>query len=88
MVFSDPNGRFLICDIVTNSKCLTVANIYTPNEDDPNFFLSSFKCKGIIIGGDINLVLNVGLDKRGGLARTHKNSFKSDSKLFRKPWFA
>ena len=55
--FSDPNGRFLICDIVTNSKCLTVANIYAPNEDDPNFFqaffdhLSSFKCKEIYLVG-------------------------------------
>ena len=37
-VFSDPNGRFLICDIVADSKRLTVANIYAPNEDDPNFF--------------------------------------------------
>ena len=56
-VFSDPNGRFLICDIVADSKRLTVANIYAPNEDDPNFFqvffdhLSSFKCEEIIIGG-------------------------------------
>ena len=30
----------------------------------------------IIIGGDFNLVLNVGLDKRGGLATTHKNALK------------
>ena len=37
-VFSDPNGRFIICDIVADSKILTVANIYAPNEDDPNFF--------------------------------------------------
>ena len=81
-VFSDPNGRFLICDIVANSRCLTVANIYAPNEDDPIFFqgffdhLSSFKCEEIIIGGDFNLVLNVEKDKRGGLARTHKNALK------------
>ena len=27
-VFSDPNGWFLICDIVADSKRLTVANIY------------------------------------------------------------
>ena len=81
-VFSDPNGRFLICDIVADSKRLTVANIYAPNEDDPNFFqvffdhLSNFKCEEIIIGGEFNLVLDVEKDKRGGLARTHKNAFK------------
>ena len=27
-VFSDPNGRFIICDIVADGKRLTVANIY------------------------------------------------------------
>ena len=81
-VFSDPNGRFLICDIDADSKCLTVANIYAPNEDDPNFFqaffdhLSNFKCGEIIIGGDFNLVFDVEKDKRGGLARTHKNALK------------
>ena len=37
-IFSDPNGRFLICNIVVESKRLTVAHIYAPNEDDPNFF--------------------------------------------------
>ena len=70
-VFSDPNGRFLICDIVAESKRLTVANIYAPNEDDPNFFqvffdhLSSFTCEKIIIGRDFNLVLDVE-KKQGG----------------------
>ena len=81
-IFSDPNGRFLICDIVADSKRLTVANIYVPIEDDPNFFqvffdhLSNFTCQEIIIGGDFNLVLDVEKDKRGGLARTHKNALK------------
>ena len=69
-VFSDPNGRFIICDIETNSKPLTLANIYVPNEDDPNFFraffdhLSSFHCEEIIIGGDFNLVLDLNKDKK------------------------
>ena len=30
--FVDPNGRFVICDIETNSKLLTLANVYAPNE--------------------------------------------------------
>ena len=78
-VFWDPNGRF-ICDIVADSKRLTVANICAPNEDYPNFFhsffdhLSSFRGEKIIIGGDFNLVLDVKKDKRGGLARTHQKA--------------
>ena len=55
-----------------------MANIYAPNEDDPNFFhsffdhLSSFRGEEIIIGG----VLDVEKDKRGGLARTHQKARK------------
>ena len=59
-----------------------MANIYAPNEDDPNFFraffdhLSSFHCEEIITGGDFNLVLDLNKDKKGGLAKTHKNALK------------
>ena len=78
--YSDPGGRFIICDLITNGKILTLANIYAPNEDDPDFFnsffnhLLDFSCEEITIGGDFNLVLDVGKDKKGGLARTHKKS--------------
>jgi len=71
-VFADPNGHFIICEIEANSKPLTLANIYAPNEDDPNFFcaffdhLSSFHCEEIIIGADFNLVLDFNKDKKGG----------------------
>ena len=65
-----------------------MANIYAPNEDDPNFFqfffsdhLLSFKCEEIIIGGDFNIVLDVKKDKRSGLARTHQKGIKSDSRF-------
>ena len=81
-VFVDPNGRSVICDIETNSKLLTLANVYAPNEDDPDFFqavfshLSSFNCEEFIIGGDFNLVLDLVKDKKGGLPRTHKNALK------------
>ena len=70
--YTDPKGRF------TNGKHITLANIYAPNEDDPNFFTSvfnqllDFKCEEIIVGGDFTLVLDVDKDKKGGLARTHK----------------
>ena len=60
-----------------------MANIYALHEDDPNFFQVFFSItyqtlnvKKIIIGGDFNLVLDLEKDKRGGLARTHKNALK------------
>ena len=34
----------------------------------------TLNCEDIIIGGDFNLVLDTGKDKKGGLATTHQNS--------------
>ena len=61
--FSDPNGRFIICDIETEKKCITIATVYAPNEVDPQFFMSfcdhlmDFACEEIVGGGDFNLNL-------------------------------
>ena len=41
-VFSDLNGCFIICDIVADSKRLTVANIYTSNKMVQTSFSSFF----------------------------------------------
>ena len=79
-IFSDSNGRFVIRDIETEQTCVTLATLYAPNVDDPKFFelffdhLYDFECDEIIIGGDFNLVLNIDMDKKGGLARTHLKS--------------
>ena len=41
--YTDPEGRFIICDLNTNGKQITLLNIYAPNEDDPStFFISVF----------------------------------------------
>ena len=75
--YSNPKGRFNICDIKTNQKIFTLATIYAPNDDDPAFFesffshLQDFRCDDIILGGDFNLALNLEKDKKGGLAKTH-----------------
>ena len=37
---------------------------------------SLIHCEEIIIGGDFNLVLDPNKDKKGGLAKTHKNALK------------
>jgi len=78
--FLNPAGRFIICNLKTNEKCVTLANVYALSEDGGNFFnsffgyLLDFNCEGIIIGGDFNLILDTIKDKKGRLARTHQNS--------------
>ena len=68
--YADPMGRFIICDLTINGKYITLASIYAPHEDNPNFFTSvfnqllDFKCEEIIVGGDFNLVLDVNKDKK------------------------
>ena len=79
---SDPEGRFVLCDIKIDNKILTLLNIYAPNEDTPVFFeniynnLVSFECEEIIFGADFNLVLDVVNDKAGGNKTTHQKSLK------------
>ena len=80
--FCDPEGRFIICDII-EQFCITLTSIYAPNNDNPGFFkhvfeqLQLFKCEELIIGGDYNLVLDINKDKKGGLAKTHHKSVKA-----------
>ena len=40
--YSDPNGRFIICDVKVEEKCVTLATLYAPNDDEPSFFLNFF----------------------------------------------
>ena len=49
--FSDLEGRFVIVDVKTDYKILTLVNVYAPNDDNPTFFKSvlnqllSFDCE-------------------------------------------
>ena len=60
-----------------------MAVLYAPNDDDPSFFLNffdhlnDFQCNEVIIGGDFNLVLDLDINKKGGLAKTHTESVKT-----------
>ena len=66
------NGRELYVQGTIGSKTFTLANIYAPNRDDPQFLLkclyevqeanSDIK----ILGGDLNILLQPELDRRGG----------------------
>ena len=85
--YSDPVGRFIIMDIHTENKTLTLANIYTPNNDNPFFFenfhihLLTYNCGELILGVDFNLVLDVRKDKSGGNPVTHENCLKKFNTL-------
>ena len=83
--YTDPEGRFIIVDVETEEKILTLVNIYAPNRDDPIFFrgvsekMLSFECDLIVFGGDFNLVCDVEKDKKGGNPTTH---WKSREEVF------
>ena len=37
-IYRDTEGRFICIKIVVNDTVFVIANIYAPNEDDPEFF--------------------------------------------------
>jgi len=77
--FTDSDGRIIIIEILINERKLTLCNTYGHNEDNSHFFetiinkLSELNYENLIWGGDHNVVLNLDLDKKGGLYRTHEN---------------
>lgn len=66
---TDPEGRFIIINIILNNNQLTIGNIYGPNTDNPSFFQNFFATLSentnntVIIGGDFNTVINHSLDR-------------------------
>ena len=85
--YTDPGVRFIIVDIETEEKILTLVNIYAPNNDDPMFFravsekMTSLECELRVFGGDFNLVWDVQKDKKGGVPATHTKSRDKVSSL-------
>ena len=58
----------LFLGIEIQGKYITLANIYGPNEDNPNFYenliknIADFENENVIVGGDWNLILNTEKD--------------------------
>ena len=67
-VTRDDQGRFIVIDCVIDNQKMMIANVYAPNNDDPNFFM--MLCEAFtkhehserIIAGDFNLVLDTHAD--------------------------
>jgi exonuclease III len=73
----DKEGRWIVATLKMKGVLFTIANYYGPNDDDPKHLnnmleeINKIEPGKLIIAGDFNLVLNIHLDKKGGLPRTH-----------------
>ena len=67
----DQMCRFFLLQVKVAIQKIIIRNIYAPNNDDPEFFAKIVKdineqdCANIILGGDINLVMNTEIDRLG-----------------------
>lgn len=67
----DPNGRFLFLNVTIEGEPLSLASIYAPNEDQYKFLketltnLISFSTGPIILGGDLNFIIDPQQDYSG-----------------------
>ena len=79
--YKDSQGRCLALEIKYENLKFTLVNLYAPNEDKPEFFVSQFReikekitTDNIKIGGDFNLVLDLDRDKIGGQYKTNSKA--------------
>ena len=74
---SDDEGRYLILDIEFGDVKMSLTNVYGPNTDSATFFISlienieKIENDNRIIGGDFNFVLDIEIDKKGGINKTN-----------------
>ena len=72
----DPNGRYIILDVILNEQNFVLFNNYVPTKDKPadqlkhleniQTLMSQYENKNVILGGDLNTCLNPDIDKSGG----------------------
>jgi exonuclease III len=74
---NDNNGRWQIAKIKMKGTTITIANYYGPNDDNPSHLedmineIHKIEPEKLIVTGDYNLVMNIDIDKKGGLPRTN-----------------
>ena len=80
----DKGGNYVILDIKMFDQRMTVAAIYGPNDDKPDFYdafqndIENFGNTSIIVGGDWNLPQNYGMDTLNYL---HNNNTKAQKRV-------
>lgn len=73
----DEEGRVAAISLQIRGRWYSIASLYAPNADDPNFFHEAFKLVDAldnqlkIIAGDFNTVLDVNMDLQGGRGFTN-----------------
>lgn len=78
--YSDPQGRFVISEVILEDKQLVICGIYAPNSDQPQFFqtvlneIDKFQNPNVVLAGDFNLVFDICLDRRGTSEYNHPKS--------------
>ena len=73
IVQTDPQGRWIILNMLLDNKQIWLINLYGPNNDDPSFFENIYKnlstlqatLDSIIMVGDFNTVLKTSMDRKG-----------------------
>ena len=81
-IYKDEEGRQIIFDLHEEDQYVTIAAIYAPNEDKPEFFKKlrqhlRNRLENKIIIGDFNLTLDVELDRKN----TYCNNNRSKEEL-------
>ena len=82
LVHKDDTGNILAIRFSFDTHCITLINIYGPNDDEPNFFHrietivnnQQEQNDHIIIAGDYNLVLNQAQDTHNYRQEHHRNA--------------
>ena len=91
-VYRDEEGRYLDVTILIEDQNLRILNVYAPNADEPNFFIQLFnriqasEDDHILIGGDLNIILNPDLDRRGGRKNLTKSAIFVNEFLDQNDW--
>ncbi len=81
----DVDGRYIILDVSINDNRYTMAGVYGPNKDNPNFWanvsqeIEQFDNVNIIQAGDFNVALNPLLDREG---KNCNNAYMQEQELF------
>jgi len=92
-ICADPDGRYIIVDIIKANTKYTLVNIYAPTQNFENEqislihnisnILTTRNTENIIMGGDFNIVLNPAQDKRGGNRNlTKSNNYRAELLAF------
>ena len=81
-VKTDTNGNYIIMEITIQGKKITLVNVYGPNQDNPNFYvtllnkIAEFENDQIILCGDWNFILDPQMDCENYLHINNPNARK------------